>query len=234
MESVPLWESANRLRLDPRGRLFVGGLFITAVILTRTRPALIAESLLLALGIFGFGRGKVRRSSLHLIWPMVSAVFAISFLAFGLEAATDLSIRLVNLFAASALFFQTLAPEELAGALRSLKVPDPLIFILMTALRYVPLLGRTLRNIYDAQTARGIDVRLRLTNTPRLLALLVPLLVQAFMLAENLAMAMESRGFSREAKGRPRLGPISSRDILFVALGIAAFIGFLFWERRGP
>lgn len=234
MESVPLLESGTRPRIAPRGRLFVGGLFITAVLLTRTRPTLIAESVLLALGLIAFGRGKVRGASFHLIWPMVGTVFAISFLAFGFEAATDLSIRLVNLFAASALFFQTLAPEELAGVLRSLKVPYPLIFILMTALRYVPLLGRTLRNIYDAQTARGIDVRLRLTNAPRLLALLVPLLVQAFMLAENLAMAMESRGFSREAKSGPRVGPISFRDVLFVALGIAAFIGFLFWERRGP
>lgn len=227
-------DSRARLRFDPRVRLFVGALILTAVMLTRTRPVLIAESLLLASGLITFGRGKVRRFSLHLIWPTVGTVFVISVLPFGLEVAMDLSVRLVNLFAASALFFQTLAPEELAIALRSLRVPYPMIFILLTALRYVPLLGRTLRNIYDAQTARGIDVRLRLTNIPRLLALLMPLLVQAFMLAENLAMAMESRGFSRAAKSPYRLNPFTFRDILFAILGISVFVGLLFWERRAP
>ncbi|WP_448384287.1 energy-coupling factor transporter transmembrane component T family protein [Desulfosoma sp.] len=221
-------------RLDPRVRLFVGVLIIMAVLLTRSRPALITESLLLASGLIAFGRGKIRRSSLHLIWPTVGTVFVISFLAFGLDMATDLSLRLVNLFAASALFFQTLAPEELAVALRSLKIPYPVIFMLLTALRYVPLLGRALRNIYDAQTARGIDVRWRLTNVPRLTALLMPLLVQAFMLAENLAMAMESRGFSRPARSEPRRHPFTARDALCAALGILALVGLLFWEKRGP
>lgn len=234
MESVFLSGSGGRLRMDPRVRLFVGALMVTAVLLTRTRPVLIAESFLLALGLMAFGRRKFLRFSLHLLWPMVSTVFIISVFAFGLEIAVDLSIRLVNLFAGSALFFQTLAPEELADALRSLKVPYAVIFILMTALRYVPLLGRTLRNIYDAQTARGIDVRLRLTNIPRLLALLMPLLVQAFNLAENLAMAMESRGFSRAAKDESRPQPFAPRDLLYAILGISAFVGLLMWERRGP
>lgn len=221
-------------RLDPRARLFVGALIITAVMLTRTRPALMAESLLLASGLIAYGRGKIRRSSLHVIWPTVGTVFVISSLAFGLETAVDLSHRLVNLFAASVLFFQTLAPEELAAALRSLKAPYPVIFMVLTALRYVPLLGRALRNIYDAQTARGIDVRWRLTNIPRLTALLMPLLVQGFMLAENLAMAMESRGFSRPVRSEPQRNVFTPRDALCVALGILAFAGLLFWERRGP
>jgi energy-coupling factor transport system permease protein len=215
-------------------RLFVGVLIITAVLLTQTRPALLTESLFLASGLIAFGRGKIRRSSLHLIWPTVGTVFVISLLAFGLDMAVDLSLRLVNLFAASTLFFQTLAPEELADTLRSLKVPYPVIFMLLTALRYVPLLGRALRNIYDAQTARGLDVRWRLTNIPRLTALLMPLLVQAFMLAENLAMAMESRGFSRPAKSEPRRHPLTPRDAVCAALGILAFAGLLFWERRAP
>ncbi|MEJ5365966.1 MAG: energy-coupling factor transporter transmembrane component T [Desulfosoma sp.] len=234
MEWEPVPAPRPGARLDPRVRLFLGVLIITAVMLTRTRPALIGESLLLALGLMAFGRGKIRRSSLHLIWPTVGTVFVISLLAFGLEIAADLSHRLVNLFAASVLFFQTLTPEELAVALRSMKVPYPVIFMLLTALRYVPLLGRTLRNIYDAQTARGIDVRLRLTNVPRLTALLMPLLVQAFMLAENLAMAMESRGFSRPAQSEPQRHPFTLRDLVWVVLGILAFAGLLFWERRGP
>ena len=61
-------------------------------------------------------------------------------------------------------------------------------------------MGTRIRRIMDAQRSRGIDLRPRLRNIPNFVALLMPLLVQSFVLAEQLAMAMESRGFSR--KGR--------------------------------
>lgn len=217
--------------LDPRVRLMLGLAAVAAVLLTRTRPVLVTESVLLFGAILARGRAGLRFGTVHMVWPMVSLVFLISMLAFDLDTAVDLSIRLINFFAVSAAFFQTLRPEELALTLRSLKVPHSMVFIILTAVRYVPLLGRALRNIHDAQTARGIDVRLRLTNVGRLSALVMPLLVQAFMLGENLAMAMESRGFARRANTEARLGSLTPRDILCTALGIATVLALLFWER---
>lgn len=218
-------------RLDPRVRLFWGLLAIAVVLLTKTLQVLVAESVLLATGLFILTPGKRRFSSFHLAWPMVILVFIIAALAFNLETAAHLSLRLANLFAASAVFFQTLEAEEWAAALRTMKVPYPFVFILMTSLRYVPLLGRSLRHIHDAQTARGIDVRLRLRNVGRLLALIMPLLVQAFVLAENLAMAMESRGFARTPKSDVRLSPLSLHDVLWAALGFVVALALWFWER---
>ncbi len=223
------WETSRRL--DPRVRLFIGLLAVTAVLITRTRPALMAQSGLLALGLFTLARETLRLSWVHLVWPMVAMVFVISVLAFDLETAADVSLRLINLFAASAVFFQTLKAEELALALRSFKVPATLVFILLTAMRYVPLLGRALHHIHDAQTARGIDVRLRLSNVARLFALVMPLLVQAFVLAENLALAMESRGFSRQTKAERRLGPLDRRDIFWGVLALVVFLVLFLWER---
>ncbi|ROQ89532.1 energy-coupling factor transporter transmembrane component T family protein [Desulfosoma caldarium] len=218
-------------RLDPRVRLFLGLLAIIVVLLTKTLAVLLIESLLLAVALFIFSRAKRRLSSFRLAWPMVSLVFVMAALALDLETAVHLSLRLTNLFAASAMFFQTLDAEEWAVTLRAMKVPYSLVFILMTSLRYVPLLGRSLRHIYDAQTARGIDVRFRLRNVGRLLALVMPLLVQAFVLAENLAMAMESRGFGRTPKSNPRLSPLSLHDVLLAALGFVVALALWFWER---
>lgn len=218
-------------RLDPRVRLFLGLLAVTVVLVTKTRPVLVAESVLLAVGLCIPPQRKRRLSPFHLAWPMVSLVFIIGALAFDLQTAVHLALRLANLFAASVLFFHTLHAEELAAALRAMKVPYALVFILMTSLRYVPLLSRTLQHIQDAQTARGIDVRLRLRNMGRLLALIMPLLVQAFILAENLAMAMESRGFARSPKSDVSMGSLSLHDILWAALGFIVALALWFWER---
>lgn len=217
--------------LDPRVRLFLGLLAVTVVLLTKTRPVLVAESVLLAMGLCISPQRKRRLSAFHLAWPMVSLVFIIAALAFDLETALHLALRLANLFAASVLFFHTLQAEELAAALRAMKVPYALVFILITSLRYVPLLSRSLRHIQDAQTARGIDVRLRLRNVGQLLALVMPLLVQAFILAENLAMAMESRGFARPPKSDVSMGSLSLRDILWATLGLVVALALWFCER---
>ncbi len=112
-----------------------------------------------------------------------------------------------------------------------LGVPYEFCFILTTSLRYVPFMGTSIRCIVDTQRSRGIDLRPRLRNVPHFVALLMPLLVQSFVLAEQLAMAMESRGFARTERTLRKAYQISLMEYggMGVALGLLVVYGV--WGR---
>ena len=77
--------------------------------------------------------------------------------------------------------------------------------------------------ISKAQASRGVDFRTgKLKDRIRaIIPLLVPLFVSAFKRAEELAMAMEARGY-QGGEGRSKL-----RELKYRKLDIAAFITFL-------
>ena len=196
-------------RLDPRTKLALGLAAMLAVLFTRQPLTLGVEALLLLAGVLALNLVGPWCRSLRLTLPMALLVFLIAVLAFDLPTALQLALRLLNLLTASFILFQKLSPEELGDGLRKLGLPYAVCFILTTSMRYVPLLGRKLRNIMDAQRSRGIDLRFRLGNAGNLLALLLPLLIQSFLLSDELAMAMEARGFG--SPGRSRRRPLQMR-----------------------
>ncbi|MFZ0449321.1 MAG: energy-coupling factor transporter transmembrane component T [Desulfatiglandaceae bacterium] len=218
-------------RFDPRTKLALGIMGIAAVLLTRNTFPLAVEMVLLLGGLLTLKMLRPLVRVLKLILPLVGLVFVIALISFAWETALVLALRLFNLFTLSFVFFQALDPEELGDGLRKMGLPYEFSFILTTSMRYVPLIGMRIRLIADAQRSRGIDLRPRLRNVPRFMALLMPLLVQAFILAEQLAMAMESRGFAR--KGRSfRRGyriPLHEYGLMFLALCLLAT--FVIWER---
>ena len=215
---------------DPRTRLALGTLGIAAVLITRESIPLAVELCLILAGLVFLRAGRLA-GVLKLTLPLVALVFIIGIISFPPETAVRLSLRLFNLLALSALFFQTMDPAELGDSFRKMGFPYEFSFILTTSLRYVPLIGRKIRLIMDAQRSRGIDLRLRLRNVPRFLALLVPLLVQAFILAEQLAMAMESRGFARTGRSFRREYRISLGEYVLMGLALCLVAAFFAWER---
>ena len=89
--------------------------------------------------------------------------------------------------------------EHLLRPLRRLRVPAQDIAIMVSmALRFVPTLLEEFDRIRTAQAARGAEVaRGRLTRKIKVLSMLVvPLLASAFRRAEELAEAMEARGYA--------------------------------------
>lgn len=214
-------------KLDPRTRLVLGALGIAAILMTgRTVPLAVALGLLCAgLLLFRMARPWIR--SLKMLLPLVGLVFVISIISFDADTALMLSLRLLNLLTLSFLFFHGMDPEDLGQSLRQMGVPYELCFILTTSLRYVPFMGTRIRCIVDAQRSRGIDLRPRLRNVPHFAALLMPLLVQSFVLAEQLAMAMESRGFARAGRTLRREYRISLGEYggMGVAMGLLVVYG---------
>jgi energy-coupling factor transport system permease protein len=206
-------------------------LCVTAVLASHRPSVLAAESALLITAVFLLKTDRAFTRMFALIGSTLILVFAIGLIFFGLPTAVTLVLRLFNLLALSFVFFQAVGPDELAGSLQKMGVPFGFAFILTTGMRYVPLIGRRIRNIRDAQHARGIDLRLRLKNLPNLAALLVPLILQSFILADDLALAMESRGFARKHRGSRREYRIRSWEYLLMAVAIV-LLGLLIWIER--
>ncbi len=217
-------------RFDPRTKLALGALAIAAVLITRETGPLVLGLCFILAGLFSLGRGRLL-GVVKLILPLVGLVFVIGIISFPLETAVKLALRLFNLLALSALFFQTVDPADLGDSFRKMGFPYEFSFILTTSLRYVPLIGKKIRLIMDAQSARGIDLRPRIRNVPRFMALLMPLLVQAFVLAEQLAMAMESRGFSRAGRSFRKEYRISFKEYIIMALALGLLAFFFAWQR---
>ena len=102
----------------------------------------------------------------------------------------------------------------------------------MTAMRYVPLIGSEIRNIIDAQQSRGIDLRPKIKNTSNFMALLMPLLVQAFLLSDELAMAMETRGFGRKGRTARKMYHLAILDWVLMVCSFSLLMIFYWWERH--
>ena len=218
-------------RLDPRTRLALGLMAIAAVFIAAEPETLVVESIILLAALPLLGMGREWAHSFRYFWPMLGLVFVIAFFSFNLQVALLLAIRLFNLLTVSFVFFRTVSPEEMGATLNKLGVPYGFAFILTTAMRYVPLIRQKIRHIIDAQSSRGIDLRPRLRNVGNLMALLMPLLAQSFLLSDELALAMESRGFGRKGRSSRRHYDFTFWDYTLMIGALVLLVTFAFWER---
>ena len=204
---------------------------IAAVFVAREPKTLVVESIILLASLPLLGMGKDWAHSFRYFWPMLGLVFVIAFFSFNLQVGLLLVIRLFNLLSVSFVFFRTVSPEEIGATLNKIGVPYAFAFILTTAMRYVPLIRLKIRHIIDAQSSRGIDLRPRLKNVGNFMALLMPLLAQSFLLSDELALAMESRGFGRKGRSSRRQYDLTFWDYFLLVGALLVLILFAFWER---
>ncbi|WP_059105466.1 energy-coupling factor transporter transmembrane component T family protein [Shouchella shacheensis] len=117
--------------------------------------------------------------------------------------------------------------ERLASPLKKVRVPVSEMALMMSlTLRFIPTLLRETETISKAQAARGVDVSSGPLNRriKAFVPMLVPLFVRAFKRAEDLALAMESRGYrSGEQRTKWREMRWDKRDsIALMTVGVLA------------
>ncbi len=117
----------------------------------------------------------------------------------------------------------TLAIEDLLSPLKLIKVPVHIIStIISIAFRMIPTLLEEAGRIMKAQASRGVDYNNGKFNDKvrSLVSLIVPLLVSSFQKAEDLAYAMDSRGYNPyNSRTRYRKFKITIIDILLFLFG---------------
>ena len=221
-----------KANLDPRTKLLLAVLYAALTIASHRLDWLLAELLLLGGLILVVGEGRAYLRWLSLVAVMSLSWFAIAWWAFDLFTAVTASLRLVALTSTFFLFFRTTAPEDLGNALVKSGLPYEFAFVLSTSVQFVPVIGRKAQNIVDAQRSRGIPLEPGLSALRHYPALLAPLLIQAFQLADELAEAMEARGFGRPGRTFFRDYRLRWLDWLLLVGTLIVFIGIIIIQRR--
>lgn len=151
----------------------------------------------------------------------------------GIVSAIKLFVRLVMLIITASLMTLTTTPMSMTDGIEKLLkpfdkvgVPSHEIAMMMSiALRFIPTLLEEAQRIMKAQSSRGADFDTGsiFARVKSFIPVLVPLFVSAFMRADELAEAMESRCY-RGGKGRTRM-----KSIHFTQLDLASsLIGIIF------
>jgi len=119
--------------------------------------------------------------------------------------------------------------QRLLGWLARFGVPvEEIALIITLSLTFLPLIQQQLDRVLTAQLARGADFRTGSWETRgrNALALFTPLLVSNLRRAEDLALAMEARGYRVGARRTHlQVQVMVRRDYIFLALVAAIAVG---------
>ncbi len=115
----------------------------------------------------------------------------------GLLLGLTFLLRLINMIVASKILMAIAPLDDLIQVFHKMRLPHSLSFVITTAIRFIPELEKKRRLILSAQRARGasLDDTGMVTRFRMRIAIMVPLIVNAIIMADRLSMAMLNRGF---------------------------------------
>ena len=217
-------------KMDPRVKLFGTLVFIISLFLFQKISVYVVATLFLACVI---GISKVPFSFMVkglkgiFVLMMITVVFNLFLTpgttAFaiwklkvtweGIRQAAFMAVRLTYLILGSSVLTLTTTPNNLTDGLekalsplKKIKVPVHEVSMMMSiALRFIPILLDETDKIMKAQMARCADFESG--GLIKKAKSLVPLFISAFRRANDLAMAMEARGY-RGGDGRTKMKPL--------------------------
>lgn len=245
-------------RLDPRIKILIIIMFIISLFFIKTFPPYL---LILAFILFSIWLSKVPfkyvLKGLKPLMIIIGITFVINVLLTkgevlfeigpltitkeGLSQAIFMALRLIFLITGTSLLTLTTSPisltdgiEKLLSPFKRLGLPAHELAMMMTiALRFIPTLLEETDKIMKAQMARGADFESGniINRAKNLVPLLVPLFINAFRRADELAIAMEARCY-RGGEHRTRLNELElkKQDILAITL-MSIFFGFIIVNR---
>lgn len=171
-------------------------------------------------------------------------LFSIGWVEFylgGIIQGLFIALRLLLLIMMTTLLTLTTAPiqltdglESMFGPLRRLNVPVHELALMMSiSLRFIPTLLQETEKIMKAQMARGVDFTGGSfgNRIKAIIPLLVPLFIQSFRRAADLAIAMEARGY-RGGEGRTRLRELQWNSKDTIAVGTIIVLSFILFFLR--
>jgi energy-coupling factor transport system permease protein len=221
-------------RLDPRTKIFILlGSFLLAILYQH--PHYLLGILLLILTQAAIGRCL---SNLRRLWLLLVLIFVFSvpIWAFYARGETPLlgritaeslqygianALRIEAMLISGLVFLSTTKNEEIALGLIRLRLPYAMSFALSTALRLVPTFVETALTVMQAQQARGLELRaggIR-ERVRKYIPLLGPVFLVTLRNANQLAMALESKGFGA-SKDRTFLLEIRFKRSDAIVLGL--------------
>lgn len=120
----------------------------------------------------------------------------------------------------------TLGIEKLLKPFEKIGLPAHVIAMMISiALRFIPTLIEETQRIMNAQASRGIDMQngTLKEKITAILSLIVPLFVSAFDRADQLANAMEARGYN-PSRPRTRYKTLAMHGIDYAGMALALLV----------
>jgi len=249
-------------RLDPRFKLVLTIIYITALFLARGLFAYILMFIILMTCL------ALSKIALNAVFRGLKPVFFIITLTVllnvffirgetvlfewrfvvitreGLMTAAFMAARLMMLIVGTFLLTYTTSPialtdglEQMLSPLKKIRLPvHELAMMMSIALRFIPTLIEETDKIISAQKARGADFESGgITKRAKaIIPLIIPLFVSAFRRADELATAMESRCY-HGGEGRTRMKVLKAypRDYLSIVAGALVVAAVVFLRNIG-
>jgi energy-coupling factor transport system permease protein len=233
-------------RLDPRTKLFLMlGSFVVAVLFTRPGPLLALLVIVLAYAALSRSMGNLWR-----IWGLLVSIALVSVVSWSLfvRGATPLygriswegltfgvasAIKIDGMIISGLVFLSATRIEEMVLGLIRLRVPFHAAFAFSLGIRMVPTIIGTAVTVTEAQRSRGLDLESGglMARVRTYIPLLVPIFLHTLRNTDQLALALESRGFGspHERTSLLEIG-LHSRDVVALGLGALAVAFFLLWR----
>jgi len=243
-------------KLDPRVKIigtmvFVIALFMTENVLAYTLAAIVLAGIIYASKVPFKFIVKGLKPILFLILFTVSinvlftkghyifSLWGINISIEGLQSAAFMTSRLIMLIIGSSIMTLTTSPIQLTDGIENLLNPfkkiglpaHELAMMMTIALRFIPTLLEETDKIMKAQMSRGADFEAKgLTKKAQsLIPILVPLFINAFRRADELAMAMEARCY-RGGENRTRMKQLHYLKQDYLSYGLMVlYLAVMFW-----
>ncbi|KYC54424.1 MAG: Energy-coupling factor transporter transmembrane protein EcfT [Candidatus Methanofastidiosum methylothiophilum] len=142
----------------------------------------------------------------------------------GIKMGLAMTFRIFTIIIATFLLLMTTLQRDLVLGLMKFKVPYEYCLTLAISLRYVPTLAGITYTIMDAQRSRGLELDKGpiLKRIKNYVPIITPLIIGSIRMAEELAIAIESRGFGYGE--RTFLKEISFRKIDYFVIIVSIII----------
>jgi energy-coupling factor transport system permease protein len=230
---LALVEGSPLRRVDPRTKLALSLCASLAVMLSLEKLSVFMGLYALLL-LWARLLPEAARQVWRLKWVLL-VLFVVDWLFVSLDLAVIITLRLILLAGAFALFFATTTPSELRLALEWLRVPYRYAFSLSLAFQSVGLLDDEWRAIREAQRARGAwsqpsawrDLAARVRD---LVALAVPAVVLTTKRAWAMTEAAYARGFDSPHRRPYRRLMMAWLDWLLLAGTLAVAATLILWR----
>ena len=241
-------------RLDPRIKIIIIGLFIASLFFINSFIPYIFI-LVFILSVIKISKLPIKfiikglkplffiiliTFSINVFMTKGEVLWEIGFLTItkeGLSQAVFMALRLIFLITGTSLLTLTTSPisltdgiENLLNPFKRIGLPAHELAMMMTiALRFIPTLLEETDKIMKAQMARGADFESGniIRRAKNLVPLLVPLFINAFRRADELAVAMEARCY-RGGDNRTRLNELKLKRLDIISLAsMIVFFGLI-------
>ncbi|MBI9092792.1 MAG: energy-coupling factor transporter transmembrane protein EcfT [Desulfobacterium sp.] len=155
----------------------------------------------------------------------------------GLMLGATFMLRLVNMVVLTQILLASTPLDEFINLFVKLRLSPALSFLITTAIRFVPALDQKRTLIITAQRARGVDLDEGnwFRQFKNRVTIMIPLMVNAIVIADQLSMALMNRGFGYRKTWTPmtRLR-FRTVDYFILVFSLVSLVSALVIRYQGP